>query len=118
MGHDEHPEIKKARLALEEVNKRIRAYEEEKARLEKESQGTGVKALGAKNLLAQLDSSPIKEELNKALITAEAAVRIASKKFGGVSSGSSVDNSMSAGAVWWMNRDLEEKQRKYGPQKK
>jgi hypothetical protein len=33
MGHDEHPEIKKARLALEEVNKRIRAYEEEKARL-------------------------------------------------------------------------------------
>jgi len=46
MGHDEHPEIRKARLALEEVNKRIRAYEEEKARLTAESQGEGVKALG------------------------------------------------------------------------
>jgi len=48
MGKDEHPEIKKARLALEEVSKRIRAYEEEKARLSSESQGSGVKALGAK----------------------------------------------------------------------
>lgn len=47
------------------MNKRIRAYEEEKERLTRESQGEGVKALGAKNLLAQLDSSPLKEELNK-----------------------------------------------------
>jgi hypothetical protein len=52
-------------LALEEVNKRIRAYEEEKARLTAESEGTGVKALGAKNMLAQIESSPLKEELNK-----------------------------------------------------
>jgi hypothetical protein len=51
--------------ALEEVNKRIRAYEEEKARLTAESQGTGVKALGAKNMLAQIDAGPLKEELNK-----------------------------------------------------
>jgi hypothetical protein len=116
MGHDEHPEIKKARLALEEVNKRIRAYEEEKARLTAESQGTGVKALGAKNMLAQIDSGPLKEELNKALITAEAAVRIASKKFGGQSGGG--DGGSSDGAIWWMNRDLEEKQKRYGPQKK
>jgi len=116
MGHDEHPEIKKARLALEEVNKKIRAYEEEKARLTAESQGTGVKALGAKNMLAQLDSSPVKEELNKALITAEAAVRIATKKFGGQSGGGG--GGSSDGAIWWMNRDLEEKQRRYGPQKK
>jgi len=107
MGHDEHPEIRKARLALEEVNKRIRAYEEEKARLEKESQGTGVKALGAKNMLAQLDNSPIKDELNKALITAEAAVRIASKKYGGQAVGA--DGASSEGAVWWLNRDLAEK---------
>ncbi len=55
-------------MALEEVNKRIRAYEEEKARLEAESQGTGVKALGAKNMLAQIESSPLKEELNKVSI--------------------------------------------------
>jgi len=116
MGHDEHPEIKRARLALEEVNKRIRAYEEEKARLEKESQGTGVKALGAKNMLAQIDASPLKEELNKALITAEAAVRIATRKYGGQSGGAS--GGSSDGALWWMNRDLEEKQRRYGPNAK
>jgi len=116
MGHDEHPEIKKARLALEEVNKKIRAYEEEKARLTAEAEGTGVKALGAKNMLAQIESSPLKEELNKALITAEAAVRIATKKFGGQSGGGG--GGSSDGAIWWMNRDLEEKQRRYGPQKK
>jgi len=117
MGHDEHPEIKKARLALEEVNKKIRAYEEEKARLEAEAQGSGVKALAAKNTLAQIESSPLKEELNKALITAEAAVRIASKKFGGQSA--SVGGGASAeGAVWWMNRELMEKQIKYAPKGK
>jgi len=116
MGHDEHPEIKKARLALEEVNKSIRAYEEEKARLTEEAAGTGVKALGAKNMLAQIDASPLKDKLNKDLITAEAAVRIASKKYGG-QSGDAADNT-AAGAVWWMNRELEEKQKKYGPSKK
>jgi len=116
MGHDEHPEIKKARLALEEVNKRIRAYEEEKSRLTEEAKGSGVKALGAKNMLAQIDASPLKEELNKSLITAEAAVRIASKKYGGAAA--NADGSSSEGAVWWMTRELEEKQKKYGPQKK
>jgi len=116
MGHDEHPEIRKARLALEEVNKRIRAYEEEKARLTAESQGTGVKALGAKNMLAQIDAGPLKEELNKALITAEAAVRIATKKFGGGGGGhGGSDDSSSDGAIWWMNRDLAEKKKRYGP---
>ncbi|GAM29284.1 hypothetical protein SAMD00019534_124600 [Acytostelium subglobosum LB1] len=122
MGHDEHPEIKKARLALEEVNKRIRAYEEEKARLTAESQlngGQGVKALGAKNMLAQIDAGPLKEELNKALITAEAAVRIACKKYGGQSfvPGQAGGHS-SEGALWWLNRDLEEKKRRYGPKAK
>jgi hypothetical protein len=114
MGHDEHPEIRKARLALEEVNRRIRAYEEEKARLTAESQGSGVKALGAKNMLAQIDAGPLKEDLNKALISAEAAVRIATKKFGGGGGGASGDAS-SDGAIWWMNRDLEEKKKRYGP---
>jgi len=114
MGKDEHPEIRKARLALEEVNKRIRAYEEEKARLTAESEGTGVKALGAKNMLAQIDAGPLKEDLNRALITAEAAVRIASKKFGGAGGS---DGGASEGAIWWMNRDLLEKQKRYGPKK-
>jgi len=117
MGHDEHPEIRKARLALEEVSKRIRAYEEEKARLTGESQGTGVKALGAKNMLAQIESSPLKEELNKSLITAEAAVRIACKKYGGQSGVGGAEGGSSEGALWWMSRDLEEKKRRYGPSK-
>eukprot|EP01088_Endostelium_zonatum_P013979 TRINITY_DN289_c0_g1_i2.p1 TRINITY_DN289_c0_g1~~TRINITY_DN289_c0_g1_i2.p1 ORF type:complete len:275 (+),score=78.77 TRINITY_DN289_c0_g1_i2:834-1658(+) len=115
MGKDEHPEIRKARLALEEVNKRIRAYEAEKARLEKESQEPGVRGLKAKNLLAQLGSSPLWEELNKALITAEAAVRIATKKFGGGAGGGADDSTgPTDGAIWWMNKDLEEKKRRYG----
>jgi len=117
MGHDEHPEIKKARLALEEVNKNIRAYEAEKARLEKEAAGEGVKALGAKNMLAQLDSGPLKEQLNRALITAEAAVRIASKKFGGAAVGGTGGGGSADGAIWWMNKELEEKQKRYGGKK-
>jgi len=120
MGHaDEHPEIRKARLALEEVNRRIREYEAEKARLEAEAQLPGVKGLRAKNLLAQIDSSPLWEELNKALITAEAAVRIATRKFGGGGTGvsgegGSSSSSPSDGAIWWMNRDLAEKKKRYG----
>jgi hypothetical protein len=118
MGHDEHPEIRKARLALEEVNKRIRAFEEEKARLEAESELPGVKGLGAKNMLAQLDNNPLKEELNAALIKAEAAVRKASKLFGGgapVNLGSGDSRvAPTEGAIWWMNRELEEKKKRYG----
>merc|ERR1712232_1399523 len=109
-GGEEHPEVRKARLALEEVNKRIRAYEAEKARLEEESKKPGVKGLGAKNMLAQLDASPLKEALNKALITAEAAVRIATKKFGGAGGGGGSgaggeDSGPNEGALFWMQRD-------------
>lgn len=117
---DEHPEIKKARLALEDVNARIRAYEEEKCRLEEESKLPGVKGLKAKNLLAQLDSSPLKEELNRALITAEAAVRRVTKLFGKGSTAAQDGEASSGpteGAMWWMNRDLEEKQKRYGRKK-
>jgi hypothetical protein len=114
-GGDEHPEIRAARLALEEVNKRIRAYEAEKARLEEESQQPGVKGLKAKNQLAQLDASPLKEELNTALIKAEAAVRIATKKFGGAGGGGGGGSAGDAqGALWWMNKDLETKKARYG----
>jgi hypothetical protein len=102
------------------VNKRIREYEAEKARLTELSQGTGVKALTAKNQLAQLDASPLAEELNRALITAEAAVRLATKKFGGGSgsSGEAGSGCPTDGALWWMNRDLDEKKKKYGPKAK
>jgi hypothetical protein len=112
---DEHPEVKKARLALEEVNARIKAYEEEKYRLEQESALPGVKGLKAKNLLAQLESSPLKEELNKALITAEALVRKVVKMFGkGGSECKEGEAGPSEGASWWMNKDLEVKKKRYG----
>lgn len=117
---DEHPEIRAARLALEEVNKRIKAYEAEKARLEELAQGKGVKALGAKNQLAQLESGPLKEDLNAALIKAEAAVRICTKKFGGAGGGGGGGESSgpTEGAMYWMNKDLEVKKKRYGRTKK
>lgn len=116
MHTDEHPEIKAARLALEEVNKRIKAYEAERYRLTEESKLPGVRGLKATNELAQLDASPLAEELNKALITAEAAVRIAVRKYGG-HSGAGSAGGPTEGALWWMSRDLEEKQRHYGRKK-
>eukprot|EP01101_Sappina_pedata_P004635 TRINITY_DN1_c1_g1_i1.p2 TRINITY_DN1_c1_g1~~TRINITY_DN1_c1_g1_i1.p2 ORF type:complete len:280 (-),score=179.42 TRINITY_DN1_c1_g1_i1:124-963(-) len=120
MGQDEHPEIKKARLALEEVSKRIRAFETEKSRLETDSKLPGVKGLTATNLLAQLENNPLKQQLNAALITAEAALRKAAKLFGG---GAAVNMNPTEpgkrvasndGALWWMGRDLEEKKKRYG----
>lgn len=117
---DEHPEIKKARLALEEVNKRIQEFEAEKHRLEDLAEnGGGVKKMKAKNELAQLMSGPLMEELNKALILAEAAVRRVQKLFGAGGSHASGGDGDGAGiptegAMWWMNKDLETKQKKYG----
>jgi len=110
---DEHPEVRAARLALEEVNRRIKAYEAERYRLTEESKLPGVKGLKATNELAQLDSSPLAEQLNKALITAEAAVRIAVRKFGSGGSGGG-GSGPTDGALWWMSRDLEEKKKRYG----
>jgi hypothetical protein len=134
-------EVEAAMQALAEVQASIQAYEAEKSRLDNlVANETGVKQLGAKNLLAQLDSSPLAENLNAALIKAEAKVRIATKKFGQGSGprvgtmkrpsvlpqagpgGTLVDsapltNDGSQGAIWWMNRDLEEKQKRYGRKK-
>jgi hypothetical protein len=125
MGEEDEDElIRKAREALEAVNRRIAAYEAEKFRLEEGSKQSGVKGLRMKNELAQLASGPLWEELNKALITAEAAVRIATrrakaegKKVGSGGSGGSKQAGRSDGAIWWMNRDLAEKQAKYGRRK-
>jgi len=110
-------EVLAAMRALEEVNKRIRAYETEKQRLEDESQtngGKGIKALKAINELAQLHSSPLWEKLNKALITAEAAVRIAQKKYGAGGTEAGTTTSRTSGTVWWLERELKDKQRQYG----
>eukprot|EP01102_Stenamoeba_stenopodia_P019322 TRINITY_DN726_c0_g1_i1.p1 TRINITY_DN726_c0_g1~~TRINITY_DN726_c0_g1_i1.p1 ORF type:complete len:272 (+),score=106.06 TRINITY_DN726_c0_g1_i1:139-954(+) len=116
MGNTELPEeVLAAMRALEEVNRRVQAYEKEKARLEQESEGTGIKALKAKNELAQLKSSPLWEEINKALITAEAAVRIASKKYGvNAAPGTNTSAVRTNGTMWWLNRELQEKKRLYG----
>jgi len=117
---DEHPEVRAARLALEEVNKRIREYEQEKARLEAEAEKEGVRGLKAVNMLAQLGSSPLAEALNMALIKAEAALRKANKLYGGAggggggASGGGEIVSDSVGSMWWMNRELQEKKRHYG----
>jgi len=118
-------EVRAALAALAEVQKRVNEYEAEKHRLEVESQaneGKGVKALGAKNMLAQLNSSPLWENINRALITAEAKVRIAQRKYGvggtavlDAASGQPIRNS---GTMWWMERELQEKQAKYGRKEK
>jgi hypothetical protein len=117
-GGDLPEEVKAALRALEEVNKRVREYETEKRRLEEEAEsggGSGIKALRAKNELAQLKSGPLWEQINKALITAEAAVRIASKKYGvNATAGSSTEPMRTNGTMWWMNRELEEKKKLYG----
>ena len=116
-GEDEHPLVKAARLALEEVNESIRAYEREKARLEAESKQAGVRGLTAKHTLAQLAASPLAERLNTALIKAEAAVRKATKMFGnGMVPGEATETSgkPSQGTMFWMSADLEVKKNLYG----
>lgn len=120
-NNDEDEDVRKARLALEEVNKQIMAYEGEKTRLEEIIEtGGGVKKMKAKNELAQLLSGPIAEALNAALITAEAAVRAAVKKSKNNKGegGAGANSSRTDGAVWWMQRDLEDKKKKYGKKKK
>eukprot|EP00298_Acanthocystis_sp_HF-20_P025387 c37342_g1_i1.p1 GENE.c37342_g1_i1~~c37342_g1_i1.p1 ORF type:complete len:167 (+),score=58.96 c37342_g1_i1:111-611(+) len=117
---EEHSEVLKARSLLAKVTINIKAYESEKAKLEGIAAGTGVKALSAKNELAQLDSSTLAGELNHVLITAEAAIRAATKKHGGSfepTKAPESENSMT-GSVWWLNRDLQEKKIRYGRQSK
>lgn len=122
---ESNPELDAARAALAEVNKKIKAYEAERARLTRiASKGKGVKALGAKNLLAQLDSSPLMEELRAALITAEAKVRIVARKTktrlrggGGDGDGETGGQPRTDGTLWWMQREIQEKKRLYGRRK-
>lgn len=120
-------ELEKAKSALAEVNRRIREYETEKARLEElANSGSGVKALGAKNLLAQLTSGPLAEQLRAALIHAEAAVRIVARQqgidpnaIGGAAAAAGGHaQPKTSGDVWWMSRDIEQKKKMYGAPKK
>jgi len=116
MTSEEIPEeVLAAMRALEEVNVRVRAYETEKKRLEDEAAGdSGIKALKAKNELAQLRVSPLWDSINKALITAEAAVRIATKKYGAGGTVSGGGGMRTNGTMWWLNRELQTKKALYG----
>jgi len=116
MGSGDLPEeVLAAMRALEEVNRRVKAYETEKRRLEDDAQGEGIKALKAKNELAQLLHSPLWDAINKALITAEAAVRIASKKYGVTATGNAGSGVVRTnGTMWWLNRELQTKKALYG----
>jgi len=118
-GRELPEEVLAAMRALEEVNKRVNAYETEKARLTEGSELPGIKGLKAKNELAQLKSSPLWESINKALITAEAAVRMASRKYG-VGKGEAGEGGAvrTNGTMWWLERELITKKEKYGPKAK
>lgn len=112
-GGDEPPEVTAAKTALAEVQAKVNEYEALRTRLMEESNLPGVKGLKAKNELAQLDSSPLAEELRKLLITAEAKVRIAIRKFGaGSGEGGAAPTQ---GTIWWLQTDLDAKKAKYGP---
>lgn len=108
-------ELRAAMKALSDVNEKIKKYEEQKAKYQEESEGTGTKALRAKNELAQLLTSPLAENLRCALIHAEAAIRAA----GGKSSGDlpSGGGSGTNGLLWWMEKDLKAKKERYGTKK-
>jgi len=96
-------ELARACEALEIVNREIQKIEDKKAELTKKAEQGGVKGNAAKNEMEQLLTAD-PTELNKALLTAEAAVRRA-QKLGG---------SAAQGALWWANRELEEV-KKYKP---
>ena len=98
------PEIKAAQMALQAVMSEIQKIEEKKSELEKIiSEKTGIAAMKAKNELAQLLSQD-QTEFNRALVTAQAAVR----KAGG--SGAKIDPAV----LWWMEQELKEMS-KYKP---
>jgi hypothetical protein len=73
-GGDFTPEMKAANAALAAVRAEINKIEMEKSRLEADSDLGGIKGARAKNELAQLLSRDM-TDLNRALLTAEAAVR-------------------------------------------
>jgi len=93
----------KAQKALDDVSAEISRIETEKSTLEKLAEGEGVKARTAKASLAALLSAD-QTELNKKLMTAEAAVRKARKAPG----------DSPQGQLWWLEREIEEA-KKYKP---
>jgi hypothetical protein len=96
-------ELEKAQRALDAVKAEIKRIEATKADLEEKSAKGGVKGNTAKQeLFKLLNEDPT--ELNRAVLTAEAAVRKAQK----------LDSQVAQGQVWWLGRELEEA-KKYKP---
>lgn len=93
----------RAQDALAAVRKEIGIIEKKKSDLESKSRGEGVFAKTARaELNALLNEDPL--ALNRALITAEAAVRKAKKSKDGTA----------MGALWWLDHEIEEA-KKYKP---
>jgi len=105
---DVNEDLERAQEALAQVQLEIQKIEEQKAKLEAiaEDNSRPVKANAAKNELEQLlKQDPT--DLNRALVTAEAAVRRAQKR----------PADSAPGATWWVTRELEEA-KKYKPKRK
>eukprot|EP01097_Dermamoeba_algensis_P011824 TRINITY_DN930_c0_g1_i4.p1 TRINITY_DN930_c0_g1~~TRINITY_DN930_c0_g1_i4.p1 ORF type:complete len:224 (-),score=65.54 TRINITY_DN930_c0_g1_i4:119-790(-) len=97
-------DVIKAQQALNAVQTEIGKIEKKKAELEALANGTGVKAMQAKAELSSLLGQD-NTELNRALLSAEAALRKAGS------------GAAPPGTVWWMGKELEE-MKKYKPSKK
>lgn len=83
-------ELARAQAALAACQQEINKIEERKAKLEAASEAPGIKGMQAKNELAQLLSAD-PTDLNRAVLTAEAAVRKA-QKLGGDAHGTNAFN--------------------------
>jgi hypothetical protein len=99
-------ELVKAQAALAAVQAEIKKIEDKKTKLEAAMQAGGVKGNSAKNELEQLLAAD-PTDLNRAVLTAEAAVRKAQKMKG----------EQPQGALWWIDRELQEA-KKYKPKRK
>jgi hypothetical protein len=99
-------ELARAQEALRAVQAEIDKIEAKKKDLTAKSNAGGVKGMQAKNELEQLITQD-NTDLNRSLLTAEACVRKA-QKLGGTEA---------QGALWLVNRELEEV-KKYKPQRK
>jgi len=102
------PALRAATAALNAAKAEIQKIEDEKNRLEAETTNPGIKGSKAKNELSQLLSRD-QTDLNKALLTAEAAVR----KLGGTGK----ESDTPPGTLWWLGREIEEI-KKYKPKSK
>jgi len=98
------PEFEAAKEAYAAVMAAIAVLEKQKADLQAESEGTGVKANAAKAQLAQLLAAD-NLEINRLVTNAEEGLKKAKKTVGAA-----------PGGVWWYNRQLEEA-KKYKPGK-